>query len=113
MAYMGLIHAGTGVRVTLAAKATNSGTALLAAGVGSRGGEESQLVTVAPGGSETLTIRCEKEGLFKIEVDFKLETDSGTLEVERGDLPHHQGNITGDKVWRYSVVQKKSGGSAA
>ena len=106
MAFMGLIQMGTDVRITLSSNFTNAGSALLAAGVGRAGGEDSQITTVAPGGGKTLTLRCEEEGLLKIEVDFTLESDSGRLEVERGALPPHRENITGDKVWRYAVVEE-------
>jgi hypothetical protein len=105
MAYKGMIYIGTKAKVTLSANYTNSGPASLLAGVGWRGGEFSNAAVLAPGTSGTLELNCEKEGLLKIEVDFSVESDSGMLVVERGDLKSHEKAITGDVVWRYSVVE--------
>lgn len=114
MAYKGIVYIGTTAKVTLSANSTNSGPASILAGVGWRGGEFTDAAVLAPGASGTLKLKCEKEGLLRIEVDFSAESDAGKLEVERGQLKRHEKAITGDVVWRYSVVEPpKSGGESA
>lgn len=104
MAYKGMIYVGTTAKVTLSPNNANSGPASILAGVGWRGGEFSDAAILAPGASGTLELKCDKEGLLRIEVDFSEESDSGKLEVERGKLRRQAKTITGDVVWRYSVV---------
>ena len=105
MAYKGMIYVGTKAKVTLSVNTANAGPASVLAGVGWRGGEFSNAAILAPGASGTLELKCEKEGLLRIEVDFSEESDSGKLEVERGKLKPQVKTITGDVVWRYSVVE--------
>jgi hypothetical protein len=113
MAYKGMIYVGTTAKVTLSPSKTNSGPTSILAGVGWRGGEFSEAAILAPGASGTLELKCDKEGLLRIEVDFSEESDAGKLEVERGTLKRQTKTITGDVVWRYSVVEPEQadGGS--
>ena len=111
MAYKGMIYIGSTAKVTLSVNYTNAGPASLLAGVGSRQGEVTDAVELAPGASGTLKLECDEEGLLRIEVDFSVETDSGKLEVDRGELKRHEKAITGDVVWRYSVVKPPKPGA--
>jgi hypothetical protein len=103
MVYRGDITANTMAEIKLLADFSNTGSAVIVAGVGAFGGDAKvQSAVVAPGGSGTLTLKTPTEGILKIFVDFPMDDDSGRVEVKAGAFSDGD-SISGDTIWTYSV----------
>jgi hypothetical protein len=107
MAYKGDIPKGSSVETELSVGNGAGGSALLSLGFSDNdGGEDAQSVTVAPNGSERVSVQTNPKptGILRVVVDFNSNSDTGRLVVTVNGKTRHDESVTGDTSWSYSLV---------
>jgi len=103
--YRGDIPPNTTATIRFLADFSSSGTAILMAGSAAFGGTPTtKSAVVAPGGSGTLDIPVPKDGIVKVDVDFRADDDSGRLDVSTTNGFKDGDSVVGDQSWTYSIV---------
>jgi len=102
MSFKGIIALESDVTATLSASIENqrSGVLLVGLGVSARGAQEA---VVAPKGSETISIKADKNSILEIKANFKGPTETGTLEVTVSGAVRNSEDVSDKTTWVYSV----------
>jgi len=92
------------VTATLSADFSNAGAAAMVTTNGPEGAPAtSQSVVVSPGGTNQSEMTLGPDGLYRIFVDVKQESDGGRLTVLVNGKARDEDTIKGDTTWLYSI----------
>ncbi|HEY0673496.1 MAG TPA: hypothetical protein VGD27_14555, partial [Longimicrobiales bacterium] len=92
---------------TLSVEDGADGSALVAIGfVDNGGGQGADSITVAPGGSDRVSVETNPgpSGILRVVVDFNSNFDNGRLTVHVDGTERNDEPITGDTTWSYSLT---------
>jgi hypothetical protein len=101
MPFKGIIRIASDVSITLSASNGNLHSAALLAGL-TVDPSGSKHAVVAPGGSETIGIKADKDSILEIQFHFESPAETGNLEVKVNGAQRNSDPVNGHETWMYS-----------